>query len=251
MPTKDQIIKQLVEAGIQVPKGMSLPELNTLLKRVTETTDKGSKPLSMKKDFMACLADRRKATLLELVIDLGGKPKKQWTKGDMLLWIREEIPQIAEENMNFGKYKALQMQEVASECEGYVAWALKETNKESQPQLRKFTAYCKVIFRGILKDETDEEENGGPVKKEDPKAEPKEEAKTWKARVKLEQDKAEKTPVPTSDNEDEEDPKKFRRVPARAPPIRPQVIPMTADSDSSAKSWMELSEKRKHQDKKN
>jgi O-glycosyl hydrolase len=93
-----------------------------------------------------------------------------------------------------------------------------------------------VIFQGRLKNETDSEGEDSPQSQA-----VKEEKTEEKPKSKL---TAKEVPIPDSDPESEQsdDPKKKKKVSAR-PAIRPEHFVM--ESDSSATSWMELSEKRK------
>jgi hypothetical protein len=248
MPSsKEEMIRELSQNGIAVPKGMSVPELNTLIKRMKETQSKdstgGRSSFKLKQDFMSCLTGIRKDGLLKLVIDLGGLPGKRWTKGDALLWIRENIPMIGQEAVGFGKFQSQCVEQCALECQEYVKWALQECNSESSEKMRRFTAYCKVVFQGLLKNETESEDEdpdkGQSSRKE--KTPVKEEKVEEKMKSKY---TAKEVPIPDSDLESEssDDQKKKKKISAR-PVIRPEHV--TMESDSSATSWMELGEKRK------
>jgi len=253
MAKKADMIKELEKHEIFVPKNMTVPELTTLLKRLKEKDSSKGKELTLKKDFMASLSERRKETLIKLVIDLGGLPGRKWTKGDALLWIREEIPKLSQEKVGFGKYQNQSMETCSQDCTEYVKWCLDECSSESHEKMKRFTAYCKVIYRGILKDEQDSESEEREKKPSKPKGEfKKESVKEEKVEEKpkmKESSSSRQVPVPDSDLEEEsdsEDPKKKKKISAR-PIRRPETFPL--ESDSSATSWMELSGKRKHQDR--
>jgi hypothetical protein len=244
--SKEEMVRELSQNGIVVPKGMSVTELSTLLRRLKESKSQdatsGKGQYKLKKDFMSCLTGIRKEGLMKLVIDLGGLPQRRWTKGDALLWIRESVPQISKEPVGFGKHQKLSMEQVALECQDYVKWTLQECTAESCEKMRRFTAYCRVIFQGLLKNDTDSEgedsSQSQTAKKEKPPV--KEEKTEERPRSKL---TAKEVPIPDSDPESEQsdDPKKKKKVSAR-PAVRPEHFVM--ESDSSATSWMELSEKR-------
>ena len=251
--SKEAMVQELEKHNVQVPKGMSVPELSTLLKRLNLKDEPRNKKLTPKEDYMSSMSNLRKDTLAQTMISLGGIPHKKDKKGDILLWIREHLPLIGQEKMKFGKYAEMTIDECARNCQPYVGWALGEQKAASSEGLIKFVAYCKVIYKGLLKDEQSDSEEEIPKKeffvKKEPKEEETEESQTMKSsKATTRFPKGGSTASsghgglhpPAYAGEKGKKPEKFR---------------MNADEEeeelsdtppSSAPSWMEIGVKRRH-----
>ena len=251
---KADLIKILEEADVQVPANLSMPELQTLIKRMDLGGSKSLDALVLKADPMMGLADLKKAMLLQLTIDLGHVPMKGETKGDLLLWLRSNMDKFNASKMGFGRYTEMSMEQVLTDCPAYCRWAIKEGTRESAEGLRKFKAYLLLKHRGLLKQEYEEtDEEWTPVQIKKPAATssstlPTEPEETPR-RVKKEssaQPSAPRAPETESEEESEKDEKK---KPKKGPPRRPENFSLGSDTDASQISWMEIADKRKRHSK--
>ena len=252
---KADLIKILEEAEVQVPANLSMPELQTLIKRM-DLAGSGSKDSSLvlKADPMMGLADLKKAVLLQLTVDLGHVPMKGETKGDLLLWLRSNLAKFNSSKMGFGRYTEMSMEQVLTDCPAYCQWAIKEGTRESAEGLRKFKAYLLMRYRGLLKKEYEEtDEEWTPVQTKKPAATssstlPTEPEETPR-RVKKEssaQPSIPRAPETESEGESEKDDKKKSK---KGPPRRPENFSLGSDTEASQISWMEIADKRKRHSK--
>jgi hypothetical protein len=256
MSNKESLVKELMEMGVEVPKGFSVIELRTLLQRAkaqrNPEQDQTSEFGRMKKDMMSSLSNLRRELLVRILSFLGETVYKKMTKGDILLEIRSLETKLDSKVLTIGKHKGATFWNVMTENPSYSQWAMSEMNKtESSPQLKELGTYLRLHYTKGFKDwmeeiqEESEEEVFKPkerakfekVKKEEPEEKPQPKGSSGSQQV----------PVPDSDLEEEEDdaedPKKKKKVSIR-PVRRPETF--TMESDSSATSWMELADKRKH-----
>ena len=88
---KSELIQLLEENGVAVPKNLTIPELQTLVKRMDLKPGTPDKGFDLKTDPMSGLGELKKQALIRLSIDLGHVPMKGETKGDLLLWIRSNL----------------------------------------------------------------------------------------------------------------------------------------------------------------
>jgi hypothetical protein len=260
MTSKEVMIKELEKLGVELPKGLSIPEIKTLLQRakaqmmsdpeMESTAEFGRR----KKDMMASLSGLQRMLLVRIVSNLGEIAYKSMTKGDLLLMIRSMEEKTDQKVLSFGKYKGHTFLQTLTEYPSYCQWAMAEMRRqECSPQLREFGTYSRLHYtRGFqdwqqeVKEEAEEkEEPTWNLKKEFKGPKVKEEEEVKKPESKATGSK--NVPVPDSDLEEEEDDaedaKKKKKVSAR-PVRRPENF--TLESDSSATSWMELADKRKH-----
>ena len=249
------MIKELMEMGVETPKNLSVIELRTLLQRAKAQRDPGSDQTSefgkLKKDMMKSLSSLRREFLVRILSLLGSPVYKSMTKGDILLEIRSMEAELDSKVLTIGKHKGSTFRAALTENPSYNLWVMSEMNKkESSPQLKEYGTYLRLHYTRGFKDWQEEvqEENEEEVSM------PKEKAKFEKMKKEEPEEKphmkgssgSQQVPVPDSDLEEEddaEDPKKKKKVSIR-PVRRPETYMM--ESDSSATSWMELADKRKH-----
>lgn len=273
MALKAELIATLKAEGIEVPANMSVPELQVLVSRLEKKSEE-SEFGKLKKDAMNSMSTLKKEFLNRLVSGLQLDIGDCRTKGELLLLVRENLPELTNSKVGFGKHKDLKRSTLIDMFPSYRDWVIREEVRapECQPALRVLAFLSRVhLTKGFYDwdlDEKTEKQKKFSSKEEGKQSDPEEEhfyqtqkdrVKKWEAKKEQEKtkkeqetvEKAAKTPLPPSEDEGEsEDPQKFRRVPTRVLPVRPTVVRMNQESDSSSTSWMELSEKRKHQGQK-
>ena len=188
-----------------------------------------------------------KVTLLDLAIQLGAIVPKKATKGEILLQIREILPKLMLEQVNFGKHKGsgFNHRQIIEEDPDYIQWTLGEAPRTGG--LRKLRALAMICYRGKAKEFEFQNYRDGSGSEEEQKVEKKPETKT---KVKKEKKKSPRSKTPTkkadevpiyttSEEEDESEPEKRQKG----------KEPKESDPEQPATSWMDLGEKRKHQSK--
>ena len=232
---KQDLIKELTQLGVVFNEKQSILELQALLSRAkgTKTGMTGLKP---KKDPMANISTLRKSVLQNIFAFLQVPVSKKLTKGELLLTLREELPNIQVEKMTVGKYKGCQMQDAVQDV-NYMTWILKEESL-SCSQMNKLKMLARLSFVGqIPEDFGDEDESGLKESKAEVKKETKDEPKVRVKKEAVKPSTSSKTPaeipIHTSEEEEEDDESEPEKK-------------MKSSGSDTATSWMELGEKRKH-----
>ena len=175
---KAEIVKELSKAGVLCSEEFSLPELMALKKRHLATESERAPSLKKEGEYMKGLAGLRKDTLANAVAALGLTPMAAQTRGDLLLTLRERIPEAAQEKMRIGKHQGLTYAEIIENHLEYGTWAVKEVEKSStsSEEIIQLAMLTRVIVRGGLKDRPRdvfnpklESESGDEGKKEEKK----------------------------------------------------------------------------------
>jgi hypothetical protein len=213
---------------------MSQVELQTLLKRATSQFDSGKNKMDLKKDPMAGTSTLLKATLVDIGIQLGLVFTRGMTRGDMLLAIRETVPLVQEERASFGKYKSTEctLGQIVIDDPEYCNWVMDVQPKVSQ--ICKLRALCFLSYKGKIQEFEDKFHRNELLKEEPLKVEPKVE--------KQDKDASKKIP-PKQEVESESSEELLEETEEVSK--KGKASSSVSNPEDSARSWMELGEKRK------
>ena len=231
---KQDLIEQLTQLGVVFNEKQTILELQALLTRA-KGAKTGTTGLKLKKDPMANLSNFRKDVLQNILAYLQVPVSKRLSKGELLLALREELPNIQIETMKVGQFKGLPMGDAIQDV-SYMTWILKEENLRCS-QMNKLKMLARLSYVGQIPDDFGDAEE--PVKtevKHEVKPEPKVRVKKEKVKPAGSTATSSKTPaeIPIYSSEEEDD------------ESEPEKEMKNSGSDT-ATSWMELGEKRKHQ----
>ena len=137
MALKAELIATLKTEGIEVPANMSVPELQVLvncLKKKSEKSEFGK----LKKDAMNSMSTLKVGHLNRLVSGLQLDIGECRNKGELLLLIRENLPELTNSKVGFGKHKDIKRSTLIDTFPSYRDWLIREEVRapECHPSLR-------------------------------------------------------------------------------------------------------------------